>query len=56
MNRITHIAGEIKLFLKNVWLLLSFDPVVKPFYSVLCGIFSLIICNLARGGVSTLFP
>ncbi len=55
MNRITDIAREIKLFLKNVWLLLSFDPFDKPAFSFLCGIFSLILCNLVKGGFSRLF-
>ena len=46
MSIVTNIAAEIKLipknvrlFLKNVWLLLSFDPFDKPFFSFLCGIF-----------------
>ena len=46
--------GEIKLFLKNVWLLLSFDSIVKPVFSFWCGLFSLIICNMAKGGLSRL--
>ena len=54
LKRITDIFGEIKLFLKNVWLLLSFDPVDKPVFSFLCGVFSLIICNLAKSGLSRL--
>ena len=55
MNRITDFVRGIKLFLKNVWLLLSFDPWNKPAFSFLCGIFSLIICNAVKGGFSRLF-
>lgn len=55
MDRITNLARDIKLFLKNVWLLLSFDPVVKPVFSIMCGVFSLIIYNLTNGGLSRLF-
>ena len=54
LNRIRGIPREIKLFLKNVWLLISFDPVDKPVFSLLCGIFSLIICNAAKAGFSRL--
>ena len=54
MNRLTDLGKNIKLFLKNVWLLLSFDPLVKPAFSLLCGIFSLIICNLLKGGLCRL--
>ncbi len=54
MNRLTDAFRQIKLFLKNVWLLLSFDPFIKPAFSFLCGIFSLIICNAAKGGFSRL--
>ncbi len=55
LNRMNDIAREIKLFLKNVWLLLSFDPVNKPVFSFFCGVFSLIIYNLVRAGLSKLF-
>ena len=54
MSGITATVREIKLFLKNVWLLLSFDPFDKPAFSFLCGVFSLIICNLVKGGFSRL--
>lgn len=47
LKKITDIPGGIKLFLKNVWLLISFEPVNKPFFSFLCGIFSLIIYSAA---------
>ena len=50
MKRIADIVREIKQFLKNVWLLLSFDPFIKPAFSILCAIFSLILCNAAKGG------
>ncbi len=55
MKKITDIVKEIKLFLKNVWLLLSFDPFIKPVFSLLCGIFSLIICNAVRSGFTRIF-
>ena len=54
MNRLTDAFRQIKLFLKNIWLLLSFDPFIKPAFSFLCGIFSLIICNAAKSGFSRL--
>ena len=50
VSRAAETAGRIKLFLKNVWLLLSFEPVDKPVFSFLCGIFSLIICDLTKNG------
>ena len=50
IDKLTDTAGEIKLFLKNVWLLLSFDPFNKPFFSLLCGIFSLIVYRTASDG------
>ena len=50
MKRIAKTVSGIRLFLKNVWLLLSFDPFNKPAFSFLCGIFSLIICNAVKGG------
>ena len=54
MNIITDIVREIKLFFKNVWLLFSHDPFIKPAFSFLCGVFSLIICNLVKGGFGRL--
>ena len=50
IDKLTDTAGEIKLFLKNVWLLFSFDPFNKPFFSLLCGIFSLMIYRTASDG------
>ncbi len=49
LYRLKDAVREIKLFLKNEWLLFSFDPLDKPVFSFLCGIFSLIICNLMKG-------
>ncbi len=61
MNRITETVGEIKripenawLFLKNGWLLLSFDLLDKAVFSFLCGIFSYIIYNAVKSGFSRL--
>lgn len=54
LSRITEMTGKIKLFLKNVWLLLCFDPIDKTVFSFLCGVFSLIIYDLAKGGLSRL--
>lgn len=50
MNTAKDTVRGIKLFLKNVWLYFTFDPLNKLIFSVLCGLFSLIICNLAKGG------
>ncbi len=55
MNRITDLLREIKLFLRNVWLLLSFDPFNNFAFSFLCGIFALIICSLVKSGLCRLF-
>ena len=53
-KRIDEIAGGIKLFLKNVWLLLLLNPVDKSVFSFLCGVFSLIVCRMTKGGLSRL--
>lgn len=49
MYRISDFIRKIGQFLKNVWLLLSFDPIIKPAFSILCGVFSLIICYFVKG-------
>ncbi len=54
VREIKQLPKNVRLFLKNEWLLLSFDLGDKPVFSVLCGIVSLIICNAAKGGFSRL--
>ncbi|MCR5095237.1 MAG: hypothetical protein K6A70_00680, partial [Erysipelotrichaceae bacterium] len=46
--RINEEIKNIRLFFRNVWLLLSFDPLDKPFFSFICGVFSLVICTQSK--------
>ena len=50
MNRVKEQLRNIGLFFRNVWLLLSFDPVDKPLFSFICGVLSLIICTQVKNG------
>jgi glycerophosphoryl diester phosphodiesterase len=48
IDRINEEIKNIRLFFRNVWLLLSFDPLDKPIFSFICGVFSLIICTQSK--------
>ncbi len=50
MNRIKEEIRNIGLFFRNVWLLLSFDPIDKTVFSFICGVLSLIIASQVKNG------
>ena len=45
---IKNVFSRIRLFIKNVWMLLAVDPLHKVIFSFLCAVFSLFIAEVMR--------